>query len=88
MLSLPPRLVTEKTKKKNKKKISHSLIRSLSKLRFEAKTERAMAEVKMCCNASSTELTPEEERITIRDIALASESNSKEGDTFFLITQR
>ncbi|XP_050245151.1 ubiquitin carboxyl-terminal hydrolase 5 isoform X1 [Quercus robur] len=47
-----------------------------------------MAEVKMCCNASSTELTPEEERITIRDIALASESNSKEGDTFFLITQR
>ncbi|KAF3952305.1 hypothetical protein CMV_022127 [Castanea mollissima] len=47
-----------------------------------------MAEVSMCCNASSTELTPEEERITIRDIALASEANSKEGDTFFLITQR
>nr|POE75288.1 ubiquitin carboxyl-terminal hydrolase 5 [Quercus suber] len=47
-----------------------------------------MAEVKMCCNASSMELTPEEERITIRDIALASEANSKEGDTFFLITQR
>ncbi|XP_072077034.1 ubiquitin carboxyl-terminal hydrolase 5 isoform X5 [Arachis hypogaea] len=34
------------------------------------------------------ELSPDEERIMIRDIALSSQSNSKEGDTFFLITQR
>ncbi|XP_062165980.1 ubiquitin carboxyl-terminal hydrolase 5 isoform X2 [Alnus glutinosa] len=47
-----------------------------------------MAEVSMCSSASSTELTPEEERIMIRDIALAAEANSKEGDNFYLITQR
>ncbi|GMH26056.1 hypothetical protein Nepgr_027899 [Nepenthes gracilis] len=33
-------------------------------------------------------LTPEEERLRIRDISLASESQSREGDTFYLITQR
>ncbi|XP_048501036.1 ubiquitin carboxyl-terminal hydrolase 5 isoform X5 [Beta vulgaris subsp. vulgaris] len=33
-------------------------------------------------------LTPEDERLKIRDISLAAESQSKEGDTFFLITQR
>lgn len=33
-------------------------------------------------------LTPEEERLKIRDISLAAESQSKEGDTFYLITQR
>lgn len=48
----------------------------------------AMTEVSMCSSASSTELTPEEERIMIRDIALAAEANSKEGDNFYLITQR
>ncbi|GAB4829450.1 ubiquitin-specific protease [Ancistrocladus abbreviatus] len=33
-------------------------------------------------------LTPEEERLKIRDISLAAESQSKEGDTCYLITQR
>ncbi|KAK9696974.1 hypothetical protein RND81_08G007400 [Saponaria officinalis] len=33
-------------------------------------------------------LTPEEERLKIRDISLTVESQSKEGDTFYLITQR
>ncbi|XP_024031099.1 ubiquitin carboxyl-terminal hydrolase 5 isoform X2 [Morus notabilis] len=47
-----------------------------------------MAEVSMCSSGSSTEPTPEEERVLIRDIALAAESNGKEGDTFYLITQR
>ncbi|XP_068302642.1 ubiquitin carboxyl-terminal hydrolase 5 isoform X2 [Pyrus communis] len=40
------------------------------------------------CSSSSTELSPEEERILIRDIALAAEANSKEGDVFYLLTQR
>ncbi|KAL2320608.1 hypothetical protein Fmac_029577 [Flemingia macrophylla] len=44
-----------------------------------------MTEVSIC---NSNELSPDEERIMIRDIALASQANSKEGDTFFLITQR
>ncbi|XP_010525436.1 PREDICTED: ubiquitin carboxyl-terminal hydrolase 5 [Tarenaya hassleriana] len=47
-----------------------------------------MAEVSMGSSSSSTELSPEEERVLIRDIAIAAESNSKEGDTFYLITQR
>ncbi|KAI4300924.1 hypothetical protein L6164_034250 [Bauhinia variegata] len=47
-----------------------------------------MAEVSMCNSTSSPELSPEKERIMIRDIALAAEANSKEGDTFYLITQR
>ncbi|XP_027349722.1 ubiquitin carboxyl-terminal hydrolase 5 isoform X2 [Abrus precatorius] len=46
-----------------------------------------MAEVSLC-SSNSSELSPDEERIMIRDIALASQANSKEGDTFFLITQR
>lgn len=33
-------------------------------------------------------LTPEEEKLAIRDIAVAAESQTKEGDTFYLITQR
>lgn len=37
---------------------------------------------------SRGELTPEEERVLIRDIAISSEASSKEGDTFFLINQR
>ncbi|KAL5744951.1 hypothetical protein ACOSP7_026097 [Xanthoceras sorbifolium] len=36
----------------------------------------------------SGELSPEEERVLIRDIAISAEANSKEGDTFYLITQR
>ncbi|RZB47658.1 Ubiquitin carboxyl-terminal hydrolase 5 isoform B [Glycine soja] len=46
-----------------------------------------MTEVPMCI-ASVCELSPDEERILIRDIALTAQANSKEGDTFFLITQR
>ncbi|PIA50657.1 hypothetical protein AQUCO_01200104v1 [Aquilegia coerulea] len=37
---------------------------------------------------SNAELTPEEERLVIRDIAISSQSNTKEGDLFYLITQR
>ncbi|KAM7496314.1 hypothetical protein LguiA_020728 [Lonicera macranthoides] len=44
-----------------------------------------MAEVLMC---RASEPTPEEEKLTIRDIAMAAESQTKEGDTFYLITQR
>nr|APO15833.1 ubiquitin-conjugating enzyme E2 [Sesuvium portulacastrum] len=33
-------------------------------------------------------MSPEEERLKIRDISLAAESHSKEGDNFYLITQR
>jgi ubiquitin carboxyl-terminal hydrolase 4/11/15 len=47
-----------------------------------------MAEVSMGSSSSSTDLSPEEERVFIRDIAIAAEANSKEGDTFYLITQR
>uniref|UniRef100_A0A1J3JXG3 Ubiquitin carboxyl-terminal hydrolase 5 n=1 Tax=Noccaea caerulescens TaxID=107243 RepID=A0A1J3JXG3_NOCCA len=47
-----------------------------------------MAEVSMGSSGSSTDLSPEEERVFIRDIAIAAEANSKEGDTFYLITQR
>lgn len=43
-----------------------------------------MAEVSNC----GSELTPEEERLRIRDIVMAAEVQSKEGDTFYLITQR
>ncbi|CAK8543025.1 unnamed protein product [Lathyrus sativus] len=46
-----------------------------------------MTEVSMCCS-STCELTPDEERIIIRDIALSVQTNIKEGDTFFIITQR
>ncbi|GAB2280869.1 ubiquitin-specific protease [Dionaea muscipula] len=44
-----------------------------------------MAETSM---RSCMSLTPEEERLKIRDMSLSSESQSKEGDTFYLITQR
>ncbi|KAM6547259.1 hypothetical protein CsatB_018935 [Cannabis sativa] len=47
-----------------------------------------MAEVSMCSTSGSTDMTPEEERVFIRDIAFTAEANSKEGDTFYLITQR
>ncbi|KAL0896605.1 hypothetical protein Bca101_080566 [Brassica carinata] len=47
-----------------------------------------MAEVSMGSSGSSTDLSPEEERVFIKEIATAAESNSKEGDTFYLITQR
>ncbi|XP_011041384.1 PREDICTED: ubiquitin carboxyl-terminal hydrolase 5 isoform X3 [Populus euphratica] len=49
-----------------------------------------MTEVRVACNNSSggAQLTPEEERVLIRDIAIASETKSKEGDSFYLITQR
>ncbi|XP_057965864.1 ubiquitin carboxyl-terminal hydrolase 5 isoform X2 [Malania oleifera] len=47
-----------------------------------------MAEIPFCSTSSSTELAPEDERLAIRDIAVAAEAQSKEGDTFYLITQR
>ncbi|XP_021615796.1 ubiquitin carboxyl-terminal hydrolase 5 isoform X2 [Manihot esculenta] len=47
-----------------------------------------MTEVSMCSSTGGGELTPEEERVLIRDIAISAEANSKEGDTFYLITQR
>jgi hypothetical protein len=34
------------------------------------------------------ELSPDEERLLIRDISVAAEADTKEGDTFFLITHR
>lgn len=34
------------------------------------------------------ELSREEERLLIRDITVAAEANSKEGDTFYLINYR
>jgi len=40
------------------------------------------------CYINSSELSPDEERIMIRDIALSCQANPKEGDTFFIITQR
>ncbi|KAL5546774.1 hypothetical protein UlMin_006461 [Ulmus minor] len=47
-----------------------------------------MADVSMCSSSSSSDLSREEERVLIRDIALAAEANGKEGDTFYMITQR
>ncbi|KAJ9141160.1 hypothetical protein P3X46_031732 [Hevea brasiliensis] len=47
-----------------------------------------MTDVSICSRTGSGELTPEEERVLIRDIAISAEANSKEGDTFYLITQR
>ncbi|KAM7257841.1 hypothetical protein ACFE04_013582 [Oxalis oulophora] len=47
-----------------------------------------MADVSMCSSSGATELVPEEERVLIRDIALAAESNCREGDLFYLINQR
>ncbi|GKV28911.1 hypothetical protein SLEP1_g37898 [Rubroshorea leprosula] len=47
-----------------------------------------MTEVAMSSSNGGTELSPEEERVLIRDIAIAAEANSKEGDTFYLITQK
>ncbi|KVH94160.1 Peptidase C19, ubiquitin carboxyl-terminal hydrolase 2 [Cynara cardunculus var. scolymus] len=46
-----------------------------------------MAKVLMV-GGSSPELSPEEERLVMRDIAMAGEAQTKEGDTFCLITQR
>ncbi|KAJ9565237.1 hypothetical protein OSB04_001203 [Centaurea solstitialis] len=45
-----------------------------------------MAEV-MMAGGGSPELSPEEERLVMRDIAMAGEARTKEGDTFCLITQ-
>lgn len=45
-------------------------------------------ELSICSSSGSKELTPEEERVFIRDIALAAEANAREGATFYLITQR
>ncbi|KAJ8759951.1 hypothetical protein K2173_010807 [Erythroxylum novogranatense] len=47
-----------------------------------------MGEIATCSNSRSSELSPEEERVLIRDIAMTAETNSSEGDSFYLITQR
>ncbi|XVE68508.1 hypothetical protein DITRI_Ditri09bG0073600 [Diplodiscus trichospermus] len=47
----------------------------------EVATERETA-------TTTKELGPEEERVLIRDIALTAEASTKEGDSFFLITQK
>ncbi|KAK4839305.1 hypothetical protein QYF36_020867 [Acer negundo] len=47
-----------------------------------------MSEVATFGGGGSGEQTPEDERVLIRDIAISAEANSKEGDTFYLITQR
>ncbi|KAJ6801470.1 ubiquitin carboxyl-terminal hydrolase 5 [Iris pallida] len=39
-------------------------------------------------SVDAPDLTPEEERLLIRDITVAAESHSKEGDTFYVITHR
>lgn len=66
--------------------ICETLLSQTGCVEFEIERGK-MTEVLMCI-ASVSELSPDEERILIRDIALASQANSKEGDTFFLITQR
>ena len=37
---------------------------------------------------ASPKLTPEEEKLTIRDITVSAEAQTKEGDTFYLLNQR
>lgn len=48
----------------------------------------ATATVSAMTTTTTKELSPEEERVLIRDIAITAEANSKEGDSFFLITQK
>ncbi|KAK6937919.1 Peptidase C19, ubiquitin carboxyl-terminal hydrolase [Dillenia turbinata] len=45
-----------------------------------------MAELTEACSPAA--MTPEEERLMIRDISMTAEAHIKEGDTFYLITQR
>ncbi|CAM8973220.1 unnamed protein product [Rhodiola kirilowii] len=45
-----------------------------------------MAETAMC--VIGTNLSPEDERVAIRDIVTSAEADTKEGDTFYLITHR
>ncbi|KAI4381571.1 hypothetical protein MLD38_007632 [Melastoma candidum] len=47
-------------------------------------------EVSMCSSSGwgTTDLSPEEERILVKDLALAAEAATKEGDTFYLLSQR
>ncbi|XVF41010.1 hypothetical protein PTKIN_Ptkin01aG0246200 [Pterospermum kingtungense] len=51
-------------------------------------TEVASATASAVMTAATKELSPEEERVLIRDIAITAEPNTKEGDSFFLITQK
>ncbi|KAK4787420.1 hypothetical protein SAY86_011253 [Trapa natans] len=46
------------------------------------------AEVSLCSSSVSGQLTPEEERVLIRDIALAAEADARVGATFYLLAQR
>ncbi|KAB2010271.1 hypothetical protein ES319_D10G227000v1 [Gossypium barbadense] len=55
----------------------------------EVETASAAATgIAMATEKAAKELSPEEERVLIRDIALTAEANTKEGDSFFLITQK
>ncbi|XVF00085.1 hypothetical protein REPUB_Repub03eG0255200 [Reevesia pubescens] len=54
----------------------------------EVATTTATATVTTIPTTTKKELSPEEERVLIRDIAITAESNTKEGDSFFLITQK
>ncbi|CBI38283.3 hypothetical protein VitviT2T_010499 [Vitis vinifera] len=47
-----------------------------------------MAEMSMCSSSSREQVSPEEERLAIRDFVISAEAHTKEGDTFYLITQR
>lgn len=42
----------------------------------------------MCSSSSREQVSPEEERLAIRDFVISAEAHTKEGDTFYLITQR
>lgn len=68
----------KKTKAKAKRNQASFLLICLFSFEFP---RREMTEVKM-------ELTSNEEKLTIRDISMAAEAQTKQGDTFYLITQR
>ncbi|KAG4180900.1 hypothetical protein ERO13_A10G193900v2 [Gossypium hirsutum] len=53
-----------------------------------ATASAAATGIAMATEKAAKELSPEEERVLIRDIALTAEANTKEGDSFFLITQK
>lgn len=53
-----------------------------------ATASAAATGIAMAIEKAAKELSPEEERVLIRDIALTAEANTKEGDSFFLITQK
>ena len=42
----------------------------------------------MCSSSTREQVSPEEERLAIRDFVISAEAHTKEGDAFYLITQR